>query len=140
MGDTPFERPSLGRWILWLLALLISLSAVLLGLLSQMPPKIRQGFLDYWVQSLQTPEKILGILFGSLALLAFVGLWYGLRYSMARDDLEDDPRVREPFKERFVRGELQSDDKVVCDGCGKVYDAIDIDCPECGTTEVEEFL
>ena len=50
--------------------------------------------------------------------------------AVARDDLEDDLRVRKPFKDRFVRGSLDPDQKVICADCGDIHDAMEIDCPD----------
>ncbi|QCW05249.1 hypothetical protein [Natrinema pallidum] len=136
-NDTPFEPPSLARWIAWAVLALLGLAAVLAVLLSQLEPAMRQAFLADWAARLRSPAYLLFLFIASVPLLVLAAMWYGLQSSMARDDLADDPRVRDEFKARFVHGDLEPGTKVVCANCGDVHDAMDVDCPECGASEIE---
>lgn len=136
-NETPFERPSLTRWLAWLLAAIAVLTALMGVLLMQLEPEIREALLSQWFADFQGPVMLSRYLVVGFLVSLFGIWWYGLRFFMARDDLEDNPRVREPFKDRFVRGDLEPEMKVVCTECGDVHEAMQIDCPECGSTEIE---
>lgn len=136
--DSPFDPPSLGPWMLLFGGVLAILVTVPVVWWLQAPSWLRDAALLSFVLRAQDPAfwGLMVVITGYFAALGW-GL-FRLQEELAWDPRVAESPVTEPYRERFVFGDVHPEDRVICADCGDVHAAMRIDCPVCGSREIEE--
>lgn len=135
--DSPFDPPSLGPWMLMFGGVIAILVFVPVVWWVRAPEWLRAAARQSFVLRAQDPW-FWGLISLTTVYFSLMG-WalYRLQEELAWDPVAAETPVSDPHKERFVYGDLHPEDHVVCADCGDVHEAMVVDCPACGSQDIE---